>query len=71
MPLLTSFINYLRHEKRYSEHTVLAYGNDLTQFMELLEIREEEEMLEVNHMMIRTYIAELAELELENSSINR
>ncbi|WP_167615393.1 tyrosine-type recombinase/integrase [Maribellus sediminis] len=29
-----SFINYLKYEKRYSAHTVVAYKNDLDQFVE-------------------------------------
>ena len=28
-----SFISYLKYEKRYSPHTVIAYKNDLDQFV--------------------------------------
>lgn len=34
---IKSFINYIRVEKRYSEHTVRAYSDDLVQFSEYLE----------------------------------
>lgn len=31
-----SFINFLRYEKRYSPHTIIAYENDLDQFVEFI-----------------------------------
>ena len=33
-----SFISYLKYEKRYSPHTVVAYKNDLDQFVEFYTI---------------------------------
>jgi integrase/recombinase XerC len=71
MSYLQSFKDYLVHEKRYSDHTVVAYEKDLSQFMEILELSSEDYLCEVNHMMIRTYIVGLSNLGLENSSINR
>jgi integrase/recombinase XerD len=38
--LLEQFLNNLKVEKRYSENTISAYQNDLTQFMEFLRSRE-------------------------------
>ncbi|HOE05049.1 MAG TPA: tyrosine-type recombinase/integrase [Bacteroidales bacterium] len=35
---IESFLKYLQFEKRYSEHTISAYRNDLYQFSEFLEI---------------------------------
>ncbi|MFN0189512.1 MAG: site-specific integrase, partial [Bacteroidia bacterium] len=32
-----TFISYLKHEKRYSAHTVLAYDTDLKQFLDFLQ----------------------------------
>lgn len=71
MSYLKDFIDYLVHEKRYSKHTVLAYKNDLEQFYELLELESDEDVLEVNHRLVRRYLVELVELELENTSVNR
>lgn len=37
--MVESFINYLKFEKRYSEHTVLAYSQDLKQFSDFCKIK--------------------------------
>jgi len=37
MVLIEEFIQYLRYEKNYSTHTVVAYECDLTQFLEYVE----------------------------------
>lgn len=71
MSYISSFNDYLIHEKRYSQHTVLAYQKDLEQFMEITELNNEEDLLDVNHMLVRSYIVGLSEKGLENSSINR
>ena len=34
--IVQEFLNYLRFEKRFSEHTAKCYGADLTQFGEFL-----------------------------------
>lgn len=36
---IDQFLHYLRFQRKYSEHTVESYGNDLTQFAEFLENR--------------------------------
>jgi integrase/recombinase XerC len=71
MSYVQEFKNYLIHEKRYSEHTVLAYQKDLEQFMLFLELEDENELVEVSHRMIRSYLVFMVESELENASINR
>jgi len=35
-PIIQEFLNYLRFEKRFSEHTAKCYGADLSQFSEFL-----------------------------------
>lgn len=71
MAYIENFKNYLIHEKRYSKHTVLAYVKDLEQFYEILELETDTDIQEVSHKMMRTYLVELVELGLENSSTNR
>ena len=71
MSYISSFTNYLVHEKRYSEHTVLAYRKDLEQFVELIGLNDENDFLDVNHMSMRSYVVQLVEMGLENSSVNR
>ncbi len=65
------FENYLIHEKRYSAHTIAAYKKDLEQFFELLELSRDQDLLEVNHKLLRYYIVCLVDLGLGNTSVNR
>ena len=62
---------YLRTEKRFSEHTVVAYLKDLEQLYEILAISSDEELKEIDHKQLRGYLVALVELVLENSSVNR
>lgn len=71
MACISDFTDYLIHEKRYSQHTVQAYKKDIEQFVELMELSNEDELLDVTHMMMRSYVVALVEEGLENSSINR
>ncbi len=71
MSYTESFKNYLIHERRYSQHTVLAYLKDLEQFYDLLDLDSDAAVQEVNHKMMRYYLVGLVDLGLENSSVNR
>jgi integrase/recombinase XerC len=69
---LQSFIDYLRFEKRYSAHTVKAYSDDLSQFF--IYLSEQYELTDphaVTTSIIRSWMASLAEKELNPRSINR
>ena len=69
---ITSFLNYIRYEKRYSTHTITAYTNDLEQFFKFLSNQYEVETAEqVDRIYIRAWIVELLEEKLEPSSIHR
>ena len=48
--MLESFLDYLRNEKRASEHTVLAYQTDLNQFFNQFEISDHSQL---DNMMVR------------------
>jgi integrase/recombinase XerC len=71
MAYIEEFEYYLEHEKRFSEHTVLAYKKDLAQFLDIVEVDSEKDIKDVNHQLMRTYLVALVESGLENSSINR
>ncbi|NOQ71213.1 MAG: tyrosine-type recombinase/integrase [Crocinitomix sp.] len=71
MSYTEDFKNYLIHERRYSQHTVLAYLKDLEQFCLLLDLESDMTVKEVNHKMMRYYLVGLVDLGLENSSVNR
>jgi len=71
MAYTEEFAYYLEHEKRFSEHTVLAYKKDLAQFLDIAEVDSEKDIQEINHQLMRSYLVALVESGLENSSINR
>ena len=67
-----AFINYLRYEKRLSPHTVLAYSNDLEQFFIYLKaVYSLDDIKEVNHSIIRSWIVSLMENKIGARSVNR
>jgi integrase/recombinase XerC len=71
MPI-TSFLNYLALEKKYSKHTITAYQNDLNTFQ--LFCNQEfgnESIASVNYAQIRNWIVSLVNLKITNRSINR
>lgn len=58
----SSFIKYLRYEKRYSKHTIKAYQTDLEQFSSFCGIKQdEEELLHIPPEMIRAWVVDLME----------
>jgi len=66
-----SYLNYLRHEKRYSPHTVTAYRTDLVQFDEFIGQTYEMKPEEAKYVHIRDYIVHMMEDEVGANSIGR
>jgi len=67
-----SFIQYLQFEKRFSNHTVLAYSTDLSQFYEYLQKTYElTDLSEINHTLVRSWIVSMMEQKITSRSINR
>ncbi|MFV0268136.1 MAG: tyrosine-type recombinase/integrase [Draconibacterium sp.] len=67
-----SFINYLKYEKRYSPHTVVAYKNDLDQFVDFYtKVIGEFHVKEVVSGSVRSWLLELMEQGLAPRSIHR
>ena len=67
---LEQFIKYLTFEKRYSQHTIIAYKNDIIQYQQHLTSLETEIQL-ANHQNIRSWIIDLMDNSLDAKSINR
>ncbi|GDX52505.1 tyrosine recombinase XerC [Bacteroidota bacterium] len=68
----SNFLSYLKFEKRYSNHTVVAYQNDLQQFSDYLnKIYELNLASQVRHTQIRSWLVSLMENKIEARSINR
>ncbi|PWT78019.1 MAG: integrase [Bacteroidetes bacterium] len=69
---IQSFIDYLKFEKRYSEHTILSYRNDLFQFCQFLEKQFGSLSLqEISPAIVRSWLANLKEQKITAKSINR
>jgi integrase/recombinase XerC len=72
MSNLNAFQDYLQLEKKYSLHTVNAYVNDLVFFKEFLKTNFDAGSLEmVNYSMIRSWIVDMVDNGISNSSVNR
>lgn len=66
------FIQYLQFEKRYSQHTIIAYQQDLNQFFLFLENTFGKTALaDIKTTFIRTWLASLKDQQLTAKSINR
>jgi integrase/recombinase XerC len=67
-----SFLEYLQYEKRFSNHTILAYSNDLAQFSEYLQTTYEiKELSEISHTLIRSWIVRMMDQKMSPRSVNR
>ncbi|MFT3903610.1 MAG: tyrosine-type recombinase/integrase [Niabella sp.] len=59
-PYIDAFTAYLKFEKRYSQHTVLAYSTDLRDFFDFLTIQYGQlPFPEIDYQQIRSWIAVL------------
>jgi len=71
-PAVQSFLEYLKFEKRYSKHTLIAYENDLMQFFSFLIAEFDSPQINaIPSTFIRTWLASLKGEELTAKSINR
>jgi integrase/recombinase XerC len=66
------FLDYLRHERRYSEHTIQSYENDLLQFKEYIDAFEEAESIDLAQAhVVRNWIVELMDQGYAVRSVQR
>ncbi len=66
------FLHFLKHEKRYSPHTIKSYSTDLEQFTKFLSIEfEVKSVKEVEFQLVRSWIAELLNNNISARSVNR
>ncbi len=72
-PQVQIFLNYLKFEKRYSQHTIIAYTNDLEQFFNfLIQTYDSPALTSITAMYVRTWLAQLKSTEdLTAKSMNR
>jgi integrase/recombinase XerC len=69
---ISPFIDYLKFEKRYSQHTIKAYSDDLAQFFSFIDSNYGETGIEeIVASFIRTWLATLKNDELTGKTLNR
>jgi len=69
---IQSFLDYLKFEKRYSDHTITGYQIDLRQFTVYLSDQFDAiDIISVSHIHIRSWMVELVESSIGPKSINR
>jgi len=70
--MLEKFIEYLKYEKRYSNHTIKAYENDLIEYYDYAEVFQEvSSPLKLNFQQHRHYLVYLQNRRYSNRTINR
>lgn len=73
-PIVQPFLDYLKFEKRYSPHTLLAYEEDLQQFFTYLAEQfnmPDPSLAEISASFIRSWLASLKEQKNSARTINR
>ena len=71
-PQIQSFLDYLKFEKRYSQHTVIAYQNDLAQFFDYAVAQYQvSELSGIANTYVRSWLAALKAEKITAKSINR
>lgn len=70
--MINKFLDYLSYEKRYSQHTIKAYENDLREFYDYAEvIQNEKNPLKLNFQQLRYYLVFLQDQKYSNRTVNR
>lgn len=71
-PEALTFLNFLKFEKRYSQHTVSSYENDLNQFFQfVLSQYEGPKVSKITSGMVRSWLAEMRSENISAKTLNR
>ena len=70
--IIQPFLDYLKFQKRYSQHTIVSYENDLISFFDFVEILfGSMPLAEISSSFVRSWLASLKENKMASKSINR
>ena len=70
--MINSFLEYLLHQRNFSEHTIVAYRNDLLEAQDFYKEQFElDSFLEVKNTMVRSFIVYLMEAGSAATTIRR
>ncbi len=69
---INSFLDYLKFQKRYAEHTIVSYEHDLISFFDFLHFQfNEYEVKSIKPAYVRSWLADLKSNENSSKTINR
>ncbi|HEY8691022.1 MAG TPA: tyrosine-type recombinase/integrase [Chitinophagaceae bacterium] len=69
---IQTFLDYLKFQKRYSQHTIISYENDLKDFFDFIETNYGQlSLTEISTTLVRTWLANLKQNKIVPKSINR
>lgn len=69
---IQTFLDYLKFQKRYSQHTIISYENDLKDFFDFIETNYGQlSITEISTTIVRTWLATLKQNKIVPKSINR
>lgn len=70
--MVDKFLDYIKVEKRYSEHTLTSYKKDLEDFLSfVMETEGSQNLVKVDKKVIRNFLVHLTENNFQKRSINR
>lgn len=69
--LVKEFMNYLIHERNYSDLTQKAYAEDIAHFLEFLEETGDDQLLAIELIDARIYLSRLSDEAFSRASISR
>jgi integrase/recombinase XerC len=70
--IIQAFLDHLKFQKRYSQHTLISYENDLRTFSDFVAVQfSEPDLLKISPTIVRSWLAGLKEKGISSRSINR
>ena len=66
-----NFLDYLKFQKRYSEHTISSYKTDLLDFIDYTHVNYGVDIVDISSAFVRSWLASLKENKIASKSINR
>ena len=71
-PAIQDFLDYLKFQKRYSQHTIISYQNDLLSFFDFIIMQYGNTLLPgIKPSFVRSWLAQLKQGGMESKSIGR
>ena len=69
---IRAFLDYLKFQKRYSQHTLISYETDLVSFFNFVAVQFEENILaNIKPSFVRSWLADLKQQQNSAKTINR